>query len=277
MTAYKILVVDDVIEQLKTICRIIEKHHPSYKIFQVKSAEMALNLIKNITPDVILSDWEMPEMSGIELVNAIKSNNETKNIPVIIVSGIMTDTGDLKTALENGAMDYIRKPIDEIELLARMHSALTLSEIQKQIIREKENKIAEHLLFANEVNNFLNNIIQNINTFNEKALDSRSLKAETTNLISDIEKKIKGAGWHDYSKAFNNLHPEFTRKLLQNHPDLTPTEIEICKMSRLGLSVKELANLMYVTPESMRVTRSRLRKKLKLQSDQNLQIYLASL
>ncbi len=71
-TYYKILIVDDVIDNLKAMSAIIEANHPSYKIFQANSGESALNALKYVTPDIILSDWEMPDMTGIELIRQIK-------------------------------------------------------------------------------------------------------------------------------------------------------------------------------------------------------------
>lgn len=277
MNSYKILVVDDVAQQLKAIYAIIEKHYPEYVIYQANSGESAMALLNDFNPHIIISDWDMPGMSGIELLEQIKQNPETQNIPVIIITGVMTGPADLRKAIEAGAMDYLRKPLDELELLARMHAAIKMSEKHKELIHEKDNKIAEHIMFANEVNHFLKNILNNIHDFCKKAPDSDSLHKKTNKLISDIENRIKGTGWQKYSGAFNDLHPEFTRKILKLHPDLTPTELELCKMARLGLSIKELAALMFVTPESMRVSRSRLRKKLGLESEQNLQSYLSAI
>ena len=65
-------------------------------------------------------DWQMPVMDGIEATKQLKLNDTTKDIPVIISTGIMIDSSDLSAALIVGAVDYLRKPFDEIELIARV-------------------------------------------------------------------------------------------------------------------------------------------------------------
>jgi len=63
--------------------------------------------------------------------------------------------------------------------------------------------------------------------------------------------------------------------LLKIHPDLTPAEIKLAEMIRLGLNSKQLAGIMFISPESLRVSRTRLRNKLKLHPGQNLESYLS--
>lgn len=213
-------------------------------------------------------------MNGIELIEKLKRNKETHMIPVIMVTGVMTDVYDMKKAMEAGANDFIRKPVEEIELLARINSAIRIAKKHRELILEKEKKIAEQVKLNNEVNSFLNNVLKNINGFTDKLPDNRIFEKQTNKLKSEIENRISGSGWNNFKSDFNSLHPDFARNLIKTHNDLTPTEIDICKMIRIGLSNKELASLMCVTPESMRVSRSRLRKKLRLETVRNLQTYL---
>ena len=276
MTNYKILIVDDIVENLEVIISIIEDFHPEYDIYQANSGKIALNVMDRVSPDILLTDWDMPGMSGVALIREMQESSATRNIPAIIVTGVMLQPKDLKVATEAGAVDYIRKPVNAVELLARMHSAITIAENHKKLIKEKENVIIENIIFNNEVNNYLSKLRTSIresmnNISGGEAFDSSLLK-----VLDDLDKKIKGKGWQKYTKAYNSLYPKFKKQILQDHPDLTPTELELSEMIRLGLSTKELAGLMFITPESMRVSRSRLRKKLNLISEQNLQSYLCS-
>ena len=277
MIKYKILIVDDVIENLKTVFSIIEKHHPEYIIYQANNGKKALELIENVTPDLILTDWEMPEMSGIELLQILQQQETTKHIPVIIVTGIMITADDLKMAMNNGASDYVRKPIVEIELLARMHSAIRIAENYKYLINEKEKKIVDNVLLTNEINNFLSNIAQCFKDFKNNVESNQDIVENISEIIAKIEQKIQYKNWQRYTKAYSKLNPELARRLLKRHPSLTPVEIELAGMIRLGLRSKELAELMFVKPESMRVSRSRLRKRLGLNANQNLETYLLSI
>jgi CheY-like chemotaxis protein len=275
MKNYKILVVDDSIHNLKLIVSIIEKHQPAYLIYQANSGKTALRIMERVKPDIILTDWEMPEINGIELLQLLKSDPTTRYIPAIIVSGVMVSPGDLKTAIEAGAMDYIRKPINAVELLARMHSALTIAEERKQIVREMESKIIENVVFTNEVNNFLEKLMLSAKKSEKLEAKHQEVKEIFSEIVETIDARLKGHGWQKFSNDYDKLHPAFQKQLLIVHPSLTPAEVKLSTMIRLGLGIKELAGMLCVTPESTRVSRSRLRKKLGLSCEQNLQTYLS--
>ena len=72
-------------------------------------------------------DWEMPEMNGIEAIKWLKNEPSTKDIPVLMVSAL-SSSEDIEMALDTGAIDYIRKPINKTELLARVKSALRIAQ-----------------------------------------------------------------------------------------------------------------------------------------------------
>jgi len=141
---YNILAVDDQYEQLECITNIIESNDcPDYDLFIALNAVVALKIAGNEAIDLIITDWEMPEIDGIELIKRLKMNPATQHIPVIMCTGIMMSSENLKTALDSGAVDFIRKPIDEIELLARIRSMLMLSSsyARERQLNEAKNKI----------------------------------------------------------------------------------------------------------------------------------------
>ncbi|MCU4175718.1 hybrid sensor histidine kinase/response regulator [Carboxylicivirga sp. N1Y90] len=130
---YKILIVDDQSSNLETIVQHIEESNEPFDILQALQAQTALIIAQNELPDIIITDWEMPVMDGIELIRELRKIEQTKDIPVIMCTGVMTSSHNLNTALEAGAVDYIRKPIDKIELIARIKANLHLSDKYKQI------------------------------------------------------------------------------------------------------------------------------------------------
>ncbi len=276
MTAKKILVIDDVYENLIAIISIIEKHLPGIIIYQANDGTTALKALKRLTPDIIISDWDMPEMNGLELVQALQASPEMRHVPVIISTGVMIEPENMKIALEAGAIDYIRKPTVPVELIARIHSALTIAGYQKKLIGEKEGKILENTMFTNRINRFLAKISASINEITEESHMGPGTAKKLSEIALGIDEKIKGSGWQEFSIAYNKLHPGYEQRLLAMHPSLNPTELKLSALIRLGLSVKELAGLMFVAPESMKVFRSRLRKKLGLETAQNLQSYLSA-
>ena len=143
MKKYKILVVDDLKDNLITLVDLIEQNKENWEIFQANRGELACIIAEKEQPDLIIMDWEMPELSGIEATRRIKQNEKTKDIPVIICTGIMTSSEHLEAAFESGAVDFIRKPIDRIELHSRMQSMLLLSESYKNIkaLNDYKNKL----------------------------------------------------------------------------------------------------------------------------------------
>ncbi|MGM0505471.1 MAG: response regulator, partial [Bacteroidota bacterium] len=103
----------------------------------------ALRIAKQEKPDLIITDWDMPRMNGIDFCIKLHENPEFNNIPVIMCTGINTSSENLKTAFESGVVDFIRKPIDKMELLSRVHSMLKLSESYQTIKKQKEKILEE--------------------------------------------------------------------------------------------------------------------------------------
>lgn len=136
----RILIVDDQLENLQAIYQMLENAEISHQISLATSARQAYKVIEKQLPDLIVTDWEMPEINGIEFITTLKENPLTKDIPVIMCTGIMTSSKNLETALAAGAADYIRKPVDEIELIARVKANLHLSAKYLEIKQLNESK-----------------------------------------------------------------------------------------------------------------------------------------
>ncbi len=133
MDKYSVLIVDDSPVNLVTISNYLKKSEFLFTLYKAPNGKVACMLAEEKLPDLIIMDWEMPEMNGIEATKYLKSLESTKDIPVIMATGVMTSPKHLKTALEAGAVDYIRKPIDKTELTARVYSILKLAESYKKI------------------------------------------------------------------------------------------------------------------------------------------------
>lgn len=142
---YKILIADDDKMNLYIIANILRKYTDNYHIITAVNGLEAWELVVKEKPDLVLIDWEMPKMSGIEVIRKIKQTLELKHIPIIMETGLESSI-NLQEALDAGAMDYIRKPIDKIELIARVKSALLLHDSILETIYQQqkiENQIDE--------------------------------------------------------------------------------------------------------------------------------------
>jgi len=145
MKEYSILIVDDMPSNLQIIFGYLKKTGLPYKILQAPSGSIACKIIEKVIPDLVITDWEMPQMDGLELVKYFKNHQLTKDVPVIMCTGVMTTSQNLQTALEAGAVDFIRKPVDEIELIARVNSMLKLSDSIKKIKNQNESLLIQSI------------------------------------------------------------------------------------------------------------------------------------
>lgn len=128
MKTYTILVADDSPENIQVIVDALKSSNIQHRIIRAVNGRILCELAKKRCPDLIITDWEMPEMDGIEAIGILKNSEITKDIPIIMCTGIMTSSDNLKTALDCGAIDFIRKPIDLFELQARVNSILKLAD-----------------------------------------------------------------------------------------------------------------------------------------------------
>ncbi len=419
---YKVLVVDNDSDILNNIVKMFEGYSGQYRALFALNGEDALEIAINHLPDIIITDWDMPELSGIGLIRELKKNDATKDIPIILITGIMTSIDNLKLAFETGAIDYIRKPFDEIELFARLKSSLTLSEANKEIklhkseLEESEqrfrmlaNATFEGIVIHDKINiidvnqrllkmtgferddivgssifeiispDFFNMVISNIETDDEKCyrikckrkdnsefdveiwskpinykginsrvvairditvqmeqqaqlniqreenlvlerkvalhlkneleMKKRELIANAMLLVQATEKNNKmimgleplfedvdndkqkqlklvvskyknnfiDGAWKEFNLRFVETNKDFYSKLKQRSPDLTSTERRLCALLNLDLTSKEIAVLTFQSTDSIYVARSRLRKKLSLDKDQDFVPFFESL
>jgi two-component system phosphate regulon response regulator PhoB len=120
----RVLVVEDEPAQLEILAYNLESD--GFMVSRARDGEEALLLIREDVPDVIVMDWMMPHLSGIEVCRRLKSNPETRSIPVIILSARSEDEDKVR-GLEIGADDYVVKPYSVVELMARVRTQLRRS------------------------------------------------------------------------------------------------------------------------------------------------------
>jgi DNA-binding response OmpR family regulator len=122
-TSVNLLIVDDSIDNLKVVGNfLLEK---GYNIFVSNDGENALKTLGLNKIDLVLMDIMMPGMDGFEVCGRIKSNPETKHIPVIFLSA-RVETADIVKGFEVGGVDYVTKPFQKLELLARVDTHVRL-------------------------------------------------------------------------------------------------------------------------------------------------------
>ena len=143
----KILLVDDLPENVFMLQDRLE--HEGYEIITAYDGQTGMDKARGELPDLILLDVMMPGITGIEVCKTLVNDPRTKNIPIILVTA-KVGAEDTREGLEAGAFDYIKKPFNKIELLARVNSALKLSDAQKLLIKaEKQSVFTATVVTAN--------------------------------------------------------------------------------------------------------------------------------
>lgn len=227
-------------------------------------------------------DWQMPGMDGIEATKLLKQNESTKDIPVIISTGIMIDSSDLSAALIVGAVDYLRKPIDEIELTARVENMLKLSEAYSKTKKqnlELQSQLTSKLINIQQLNELKIATIKQLAILKEKAsnTDNQDIKEALINIERLLYSKAYQINWDDFESHFEFVHQGFFKGIRTNYGDFTSNELRLCAFIKLNLCNKEIATIIYTSPDSVNTARKRLKKKFDLLPKQSLQSFIHNL
>ena len=135
----KILVVDDALDTVKLLTDRLD--FEGYAVVSAISGMEAMKKIGDEHPDLVLLDVTMPEMSGYEVCRRIRDNADTRLLPVIMVTGVDHNKERVK-GIEAGADDFLPKPINQAELLARVRSLLRIKELHDQV-KSQARELAE--------------------------------------------------------------------------------------------------------------------------------------
>ncbi|MGG6297464.1 sensor histidine kinase [Leptolyngbya sp. AN02str] len=180
---HDILIVDDRLENIRFLATLLAEHH--FNVRKAVNGEMALQAIHAMPPDLILLDINMPGLNGYDVCRRLKENPTTAQIPVIFLSAVDDVDGKVK-AFREGGVDYITKPFQFEEILARIQTQLSLRNLRVELQLKNDQlqsalndlKLAQASLvqkekmvglaqlaagFCHEINNPINFISGNIN------------------------------------------------------------------------------------------------------------------
>ncbi len=281
----KILVVDDHVDIVRMVINHLSEKD-KFIILNANNGELACQIAVDKQPDLIIMDWDMPVMSGVEATRQLKNQEETYDIPVIISTGRMTSSNDLKVALEAGAVDYIRKPIDFVELDARVNTAIRIKEqteaiknLLQQEIELKNRKLSTASMLIVEKNGLLQ----------EFSTELLKIEAEVNNgskgvpgHLKSLRKRVNNhldidASWETFRLHFDEVHPNFFNALTGKFPTLSHKDLKLSAYVKMGLDNKQIAQLLNITPSSTRTALTRLKQKMGLNEEQSLRAMIAEL
>jgi len=128
----QILIVDDDQRMLDALQRVLRRQSNDWDMTFVRHPEEAWEALLNVAYDAVVTDVRMPGMSGIELLERIRQTEKTKDVPVVILTGLNDDKLKEK-ALLCGAVDLLNKPVDSGQLVARLKSVLKMKEYEDEL------------------------------------------------------------------------------------------------------------------------------------------------
>lgn len=234
----KILVVDDMLVNRKIMAKYLRQGGFNGDILFAENGEAGLKQIGEHDPDLVLLDIMMPVMDGYELLQHIKENEKTRMIPVLMVTSLDDRKSKVK-ALEMGADDFINKPMDASELVARVKSLLRVKEYFKQV-EEKNELLEKNIVQLEEANEKLKKLDQ-VKTDLTSTV-SHELRTPITSVIG-FAKMIKKRQEDILFPVLysNDVKVDKTVKQLKNNIDIIISEGE-----RLTLLINDLLDMVKI-------------------------------
>lgn len=186
---WKILIVEDEADTAYILGLLLKKNNFEIKI--AKNGQEALEVIDEFMPRVVIADWNMPVMNGLELCERMKSSDKYKLIYFIILTARSTLQDRVK-GLDVGADDFLLKPIENQELLARIRTGIRIHNLQNELRKIEHSKalIEMATTIGHKINNPLSSLVISLDNIKAELGNS-----ELTKNISDdykiIEESIK--------------------------------------------------------------------------------------
>ncbi len=173
----------------------------------------------------------------------------------------------------------------EIEKLAAEKERVDLSiaidktkmQFRQDEMNYKNSQLISTTMLLTHKNQKMNQVKNKISMFS-KSIDNKELKKDLSEIVETISSEFEvEKDWNRFEEHFNDVHKDFLKKLKENYPQLSLTYLRLCSYLKLDLSTKEIASLMNISQRGVEKSRSRLRKKLDLSPEENLNRFIAEI
>jgi class 3 adenylate cyclase len=238
----RILIVDDTPANIQTLAAVLKQK--GYEISVATNGKQALEVLGKLRPDLILLDVMMPEMDGFEACARIKASPDWRDLPIIFLTA-KTETADIVKGFELGAVDYVAKPFNSHELLARVNTHLTID----RLARENERLL---------LNILPGPIADRLKAGEERIADAFS---EVTVLFADIVGFTQLSAARSAQAVVELLNDLFTRF------DLAAREFGIEKIKTIGDAYMAVCGLPDPAPDHMERMMGMALRMLQLSKD----------
>jgi signal transduction histidine kinase/DNA-binding response OmpR family regulator len=267
-----ILIVDDHPGNLQIMFALLESY--GFRVLAVQNGENALKIVDSLVPDLILLDILMPGIDGFEVCRLLKAKASTQNIPVIFLTALSETVNKVK-GFEMGGIDYVTKPIEHQELLARIQTHLTLKKMryslasqneklqqeiyarerverQEALIRKITEKIRDSLDETQILQNVTEELVKVLNIdscyiqlYNEK-LTMATIVYECSKQAPRYHGTVEQVAEAIYQQLLQKIPSQFVN-INQAHDDIKYTKLA-CPIFENGDSKRVLGNLWLLRP-----------------------------
>ncbi len=233
---YKILIVDDISRNIQIVANVL--YPEKYQMTFARNGKTALKHVENENFDLILLDIMMPEMDGFEVCRILKADSRTENIPVIFLTA-KTDSESIVLGFELGAVDFVTKPFNNAELLARVKTHIKLRKTERELREANLTKDKFFSILAHDLRNPFQGLI------GFAGLLYNNIEELEFEKIKEFSQVIYEASEHAYSLLENLL--QWARSQM-GRIEWQPTEIDINK------NVTEILDLLSTTAKKKQIS-----------------------
>jgi class 3 adenylate cyclase len=179
----RILIVEDTPANIQTLVAILKER--GYQISVAMNGKQALDVLDRVQPDLLLLDVMMPEMDGFETCQRLKASEKWRQIPVIFLTS-KTEPADIVKGFEFGAVDYVGKPFNAHELLARVNTHLTMDELRRNLAAKNAELARAHELVRRAFGRYVSEEVAASILQSPEGLELGGEEREVTILMSDL-------------------------------------------------------------------------------------------
>lgn len=181
MEKHKVLIVEDEKDTSFILDKLLTKN--GYEVIMAHNGQEALEVLKDYLPKIILADWTMPVMDGLELCNILKADEKYKLIYFLMLTA-RASLKDRITGLDVGADDFLVKPIENQELLARIRTGIRIHNLQNELKNIEHDKAVVEMActIGHKINNPLSSLIMSVQNLQEE-LEHQAKKSFKEDLI----------------------------------------------------------------------------------------------
>jgi len=187
----RILIVEDEEDTRFILNRLLTKN--GYEVKTAENGAKALEVLQTYKPKVIVADWTMPVMDGLQLCNIVKKKEDFKTVYFIVLTA-RASLKDRVAGLDVGADDFLVKPIENQELLARIRSGIRIFNLQNELKGIEHNKALVEMActIGHRINNPLSSLKMSIDTLHSDLSDTQKKKFEDDfEIITESIKRIE--------------------------------------------------------------------------------------